>query len=497
MKKIFLLMFAAGMMALTSCDLDINENPNFPSSSSITADLMFPAVENSIADVVGDQMFNYGGFFAQYFEQAPTANQYNDLAELNINEGSDLFNRCYSLLYAGALADIKDIMTKTDNKSDLFACTVLRAQALQLVVDNLSDAPYTEALQGSSNAMPAWDDGKTVYEGVLKELDDAEAELEGDPITMTDPLLNKNLSQWKGYANALRLRMYLRMIDGGINAAEYTAKVKALVANDEFFTGDVAWNVYSNAAGQYNPWYDGYYSLGTRNHCAAYPIVSYMKLTSDPRIGYAFNKSTKTSDYEGQMPGSKTLTGDWMGISSSYGNDYVSLANYATTTAMPIYLFTQSELQFLIAEVELRFNNNDGAAKASYEAGVIADFDTKVDADVAEFLSGSRVAWGGTTTEKLYKIYMQKWVALLMRDHMEAWSEIRRTDVPSLSALSAKQVFDDPTAYNAGDMINPGVNHINGGGLAKRVPYPSNARTLNKNTPPVKLLSDPVFWDVK
>ena len=86
MKKIFLLMLAAGMMALTSCDLDINENPNFPSSSSITADLMFPAVENSIADVLGDQMFNYGGYFAQYFEQAPTANQYNTLAELNIDE---------------------------------------------------------------------------------------------------------------------------------------------------------------------------------------------------------------------------------------------------------------------------------------------------------------------------------------------------------------------------------------------------------------------------
>ena len=145
--------------------------------------------------------------------------------------------------------------------------------------------------------------------------------------------------------------------------------VKALVADDEFFSGDVAWNVYSNAAGQYNPWYDGYYSLGTRNHCAAYPITSYMNLTNDPRLGYAFNKSAKNSSFDGQIPGSKTLTGDWMGISSSYGNDYVSLANYATATAMPIYLFTQSELQFLIAEVELRFNNNDGAAKEAYEKG--------------------------------------------------------------------------------------------------------------------------------
>ncbi len=493
-------MFAAGMMALTSCDLDINENPNYPLSSSITADLMFPAVENAVADVVGDQMFNYGGYFAQYFEQAPTANQYNTLAELDINEGSDLFNRCYSLLYAGALADIQDIMTKTDNTSDIFACTVMRAQALQLVVDNLSDAPYTEALQGSSNAMPAWDDGKTVYEGVLRELDEAEAALDGDPITMTDPMLNKNLNQWRGYANALRLRMYLRLIDGNVNAADYTAKVKKLVADNDFFSGDVAWKVYSNAAGQFNPWYGSYSSLGTMNHCAAYPIVSYMNITNDPRLPYAFNKSAKNDSYDGQIPGSKTLTGDWMGISSSYSNAYVSLVNYSSTVAMPIYLFTQSELQFLIAEVELRFNNNDAAAKQAYEAGVKADFTSKLDdaLGATSFLAGGRTAWSGSKDEKLKLIYMQKWVALLMRDHMEAWSEIRRTDVPALSASTAKQIFDNPNEnYSAGDLINPGVNHINGGGLAKRVPYPSNARTLNKNTPPVKLLSDPVFWDIK
>ncbi|MBP5687324.1 MAG: SusD/RagB family nutrient-binding outer membrane lipoprotein [Muribaculaceae bacterium] len=501
MKKIFLLMFAAGMMALTSCDLDINENPNYPLESTITTDLMFPAVENAVADVVGDQMFNYAGFFAQYFEQGPTANQYNDLAELNIDEGSDLFNRCYSLLYAGALTDIQDIMGKTDNKSDIFACTVMRAQAFQLVVDNLSDAPYTEALQGASgNAMPIWDDGKTVYEGVLKELDDAEDELEGDPITMTDPLLNKNLNQWKGYANALRLRMYMRLIDGGINAADYTAKAKNLVADNEFFSGDVCWNVYSNAVGQYNPWYDGFISLsGTKNHCAAYPITSYMNLTNDPRLAYAFNKSVKNDEYDGQIPGAKTTTGDWMGISSSYNTDYVSVVNYPITTAMPIYLFTQSELQFLIAEVELRFNNNDGAAMAAYEAAIKADFESKLaDLDPTDFLSGPRIAWTGSKDEKLKKIYMQKWVAFLMRNHMEAWSEIRRTDVPALSPSTAKQIFDDPTeTYNAGDMINPAVNHINGGGLAKRVPYPSSARTLNNNTPPAKLLSDRVFWDAK
>ena len=497
MKKIVLFLSATVLM-LASCDLDINENPNNPASSDITPELMFPAVENSIADCIGDQMFNYGGFFAQYFEQAPTAYQYNKLAELDINEGTDLFNRCYSALYAGALMDIKDIMGKTDNPSNLFALTVMRAQAFQVLVDNLDKAPYTEALQGSENAMPAWDEGKTVYEGVLAELDEAEAALGSEAITMTDPLLDKNISQWRGYANALRLRMYMRLIDSG--SAAYQDKAKALVAANNFFSGNVAWDVYSNASGQYSPWYGAYYRLGTVNHCAAYPIVSYMLSTEDPRIGAYLDVASKTNTYYGQLPGCKTLMGPWSGgEAADWKNENVSNIKYSEVAAAPIYLFTQAELQFLIAEVQLRFNNNATAAKAAYEAAVEADFASRGVKGAAEFLATNRASFDAQASadSKLKLIYMQKWTAFFMRNHMEAWSEIRRTDVPALSSKTAKQVFDDETSYTAGELIEPGVNNIVGGGLAKRVPYPSNARTLNRNTPEAKLLSDRVFWDTK
>ena len=226
MKKIYFVA-AAGLMMLSSCDMDINENPNYPSNTDVSADLVFPAIENSIATTVGDQMFNYAGFFAQYWDQMPTANQYNQLAELDIDEGSDLFNRCYSNLYAQALEDVEDVLSKTQNTSDIFAAKVLRAQAFQYLVDNIDQCPYTEALQGSANAMPAWDEGKTVYQGVLAELDEAEANLKGEAMSVTDPLLNKSVAQWKGYANALRLRMYMRLIDGG--SSEYQSKAQALV----------------------------------------------------------------------------------------------------------------------------------------------------------------------------------------------------------------------------------------------------------------------------
>ena len=90
---------------------------------------------------------------------------------------------------------------------------------------------------------------------------------------------------------------------------------------------------------------------------------------------------------------------------------------------------------------------------------------------------------------------MQKWAAFFMRNHMEAWSEIRRTDVPAISGKTAQEIYTTPSSYTAGDMIIPAVNYIQAGGLAKRVPYPQNARRLNTNTPAAKLMSDRVFWD--
>lgn len=490
MKKIYLLA-AAGLMMISSCDLDINQDPNYPTKADISPELQFPSVISAIADASGDQMFNYGGFFAQYFDQMPEANQYNDIAELNIDESKDIFNRCYRNLYAGALMDIEDIKSKTTNTANIFACQVMRAQAFQLLVDNTSETPYSDALQGGSNSSPKYDDGKTVYEGVLKELDEAEAALNGsDIITMTDPLLKKDLAQWKGYANALRLRMYLRLFDGG--QSEYQAKATALVDAGNFFTGDVAWDVFSDQEGQFNPWYQSVFRL-TNNHCAAYPIVSYMEATADPRIGYAIKPRSSDNTYVGQFPGSKQ---EPKIVGTSYKNKDVSTINYDVAHAMPIYLFTQSELQFLIAEVQMRFNNNAAAAKAAYEAGVAADFALRGTAGSDAFLAAAG-SWDAAAN-KLNLIYMQKWVALFMHDHMEAWSEIRRTDVPALSSHSALEIVADGTLYTPGELIAPAVNKKGDNNIAMSIPYSSDSRKYNVNAPlKARQVTDKVFWDVK
>ena len=91
---------------------------------------------------------------------------------------------------------------------------------------------------------------------------------------------------------------------------------------------------------------------------------------------------------------------------------------------------------------------------------------------------------------------MQKWVALCYMDHMEAWSEIRRTDCPKWSAKTASEINADPTIYTAGDLIKPMRNGL-GTGVVKRMFFPLSARQLNKNTPAAVEMTTPVWWDVK
>ena len=488
MKKIIL--FSSLAVFLSACSLDVNTNPNYPSSVPYT--LVLPAVENSIATVTGDGMYNYAGFFAQYYDQMPEANQYNTLADYTFTESSQIIDRSYRTLFAGALEDVDVILKdQTSTAADKYAATILRAYSFQLLVDNMDKVPYTEALLGSSNAMPKWDDGQTVYKGVLTEMDAAEANLGATTINCLDLLLNKDLNQWKGYANALRLRMYLRFIDAGVDVSTYTAKLKTLIDADKFFKGDVKYDVFIDEADKRNPWYAANKVALAINHVAAYPIITYLSSTGDPRIAYNFVKATKTGNYAGAIPGSKDAL-------KKKNADYSFLNYYATK---PVYFFTQSELQFLLAESYIRFYTDDAKAMNAYQSGIDADFAARKTSESPTVMygTGGKVAWSTAVdnTAKLQLIYMQKWVALCYMDHMEAWSEIRRTNCPKLSGSTGKAINDNSTIYTPGDLISPMNNGLGAATLVKRMNFPVSARQLNTNTPVAVTVTTPVWWGKK
>lgn len=488
MKKKLMIFASSLLIGLTGCNLDVNTDPDAP--SGVTPSMMLPAAQNVIAWATGNAMYNYAGFFVQYYDQMPEAQQYDSFSEYDIKPSSQVIDRAYSQLYAGALEDLATVAESEDiTAADRMAVAVLRAYTFQLLVDNMDQAPYSEALQGDKISMPKWDEGQAIYEGVLAEMDEAEGAIGGTEMSCTDLLLNKKISQWIGFANALRLRMYLRFIDAGVDAAGYTEKAKALVNADNFFTGDVAFDAYADETSKYNPWYGQNFVRLAKNHCASYAIVSYMKQTNDQkRLAYCFEVTKAKSTYEGEIPGSKNEL-----KSKVFNKDFSALKYYPTK---PVYFFTQSELQFLIAEVSLRFMNDAAKAKAAYEKGIEADFVARDLKGASELYTAGPVSWASAATdaERLRLIYMQKWVALCYMDHMEAWSEMRRTDCPKFSTLSTKDLYENKMAgYTAGDLIDPMRNIL--GGQIKRL-FPSYAASeLNDNTPGGMKLTDPVWWD--
>lgn len=485
-------------LIFTSCELDINDNPNYPDSGTISADLVFPNAQLGLVATISDNMFNYAGFFAQYFNQLPESQQFDAISENRINVSDQVFDGAYRTLYSGVLADLEDVKKKTTSTADLLAVAVLRTISFQLLVDNTDKTPYIESLGGSEVPNPKYDDGDVVYKGVLAELDEALSayKTNSEPMTVTDMMFKKNMTQWVGLANAVKLRMYMRMYEKDNSVKD---KIVALVNDNDFFMGDAALDIFADVPGNRSPFYASYYELGQANHCASYPIIQYMLHTDDPRIAYAYDKTAADGKYVGEIPGAKNVTKEWVG-SENWKNKNVSNVNFklhnGTGATRPGIIFTQANLQFLIAEAKLRFLNDEAGAKVAYEDAIKADFAFKGFDGVETYLAGEYVNFD-LAENKLELIYMQKWAAFCYTDHMESWSEIRRTDVPKLSTKDGKSIFETPSIYTPGELIDPVRNSIVGGGLVKRLPYSYKSYTINQNAPEAVEINVPVWWDVK
>ena len=417
MKKIFYIIASIALLS-SGCEkwLDVNVDPNVP--EDVPAYLVLPSTEVSIATRVGGNMFNYGGFFAQYWDQAPEANQYNNIQTYEIK--NPFFERDYREFYAGALADLKKIREKSSADSDwgsYLAATVLRAYTFQILVDMMDSAPYLEALQGSDNTAPKFDAGDVIYDGVISEINEALDSLNSaSTVPINDLIFKGDMQQWIGFANAMKLRLYMRES----YAVDKSLEIKDLISQNMFFTGDVEVNAFVDQVNKHNPWYEtNRVGLGTINNVATHTIISYLQAKNDPRLPILFNPAVNTDSYEGNIPSWKSRPG--------VKNDDFSTPIVAP--AQPVYLYTQSELQLFIAEAQLRFNSDDGLAKTAYQNAIDANLSLHSLANDGSELYGAGMPYewnsSATTDEKLKEIGMQKWVCLCMVDNIEAWTEIR------------------------------------------------------------------------
>ncbi|WP_010422448.1 SusD/RagB family nutrient-binding outer membrane lipoprotein [Anaerophaga thermohalophila] len=485
MKKILIYFIMIPVLLLSSsCEewMDVNTDPNTP--EDVPVELILPAAEASIATRVGGNMFNFAGFFTQYWTQAPEANQYNKIDNYDIN--APFLNSDYTELYAGALNDLEAVRTKAleDNQTGyVLIATVLQAYTFQVWVDLIGDIPYSEALMGVENKSPKYDDGQSVYEDLIASIDEALNNLEADAyVSPTDYLFGGDLDKWVAFANSLKLKIYMR----ASYAVDYSAEIQSLIQEDNFITSDVAFAAWNDEPNRYNPWYGtNAIGLGTVNNVAALPIINFLKNKFDVRLPLLF--TTVNDDFIGAVPAMKEdMTADF--------------SHPIIDAVQPVYFLTMSELELFKSEAYLRFFNDDTKAMESYENAIdhsLALHGLSTDGEDL-YGEGAPYEWDSTAGEedKIKQIAMQKWVSLCLVNNFEAWNEMRRLGYPEYTGANANEVYNGGL-YTAGTLISPSGNALGQGNFIQRLPFPEESTRLNDNAPQQKNLTENIWWDQK
>jgi hypothetical protein len=152
-----------------------------------------------------------------------------------------------------------------------------------------------------------------------------------------------------------------------------------------------------------------------------------------------------TSAYIGVNPAD-----DYNTISAKYAIGKISAINkryYALASGEPTFLLSYPEQCFIISEAILR-GWLTGDAEAYYENGVraamsfVADHTPDdvqyhhgrkiTDEVIDNYLGGPKVAFTGTTDEKLKKIFQQRYFLGFMQDGWNSYFEFRRVGYPVL-----------------------------------------------------------------
>src|SRR6202166_233052 len=169
-KKIILVFSIGSCFGITACkkELDINHDPNNPSTDQATSQLLFPAAEISAASAIGGELAIIGMLWSEYTTEDVSSSQYRNFDSYNV-VSTDL-NTDYNQLYTGALNDLQLILEKARAAQDWnfnLMATVMKVYTYQVLVDLYDQVPYTDALQGAADLQPKFDNGDSIYESLL------------------------------------------------------------------------------------------------------------------------------------------------------------------------------------------------------------------------------------------------------------------------------------------------------------------------------------------
>ena len=451
---------------------NINVNPNnleSPDINTLTSNVIVSEFWNSTnnAWTLGNAMSQTVVFSQSYYNGSDGARFYP------VNLGP-YWVSCYS--NARDAATIVAQSKKANKPGNQAVGMALQAFAFTELTNLWGDIPYKQALQGQAGIFTVgYDDQQTIYSdprvGILARLSSADSLLASNPTALIsgDVLYGGNVTKWRKFINALRLRALIRI----------SAKQDVSAAMQSIASGGVTFQSASEsatlplpAAGSYifPSYFDraGDFSIKVMDSILYNFYVNTgdqarMTLLFNPSPNGAGNSTFSFSNYGG-MPQVIDATTTQNKAASTFSDSYNPLKTYLSLPITSSRLITYAEVQFILAEAALKGYISGGVSQAQtyYNNGVLGAYAELglSSSSAAAYLANKGTAFNPDPSNNyqaaLTQVIMQKW-ALNLNTGFEGWLENRRTGIPALS-----------TKYNQ-----------NNGLISNKFLYPIDEQTIN------------------
>jgi len=464
------------------------------------------------------------------------------------NLWSDALGYTYSAGYTGAVYDWMAQTNGTLNAFTNFVKTggtleneqfyaialILKGLYYQRFTDTFGMIPYTEA-SDPDIITPKLDDQKTIYKGIIADLDDAIALIGSNTTTGEGPQLltdndlffNGDMQSWKKLANSLKLKLALRAhgaVGEDFSVAAATAAIASGVLGDKdaVVTSDNEISTWSSAS--YGDVWHAFYGIAHWNVGSV--LIDVLRDNNDPRLskfaepiaGGTFELTkpttgsnvalypkhvkfltdhlkaggmniTETTASDGTVtitvPGGVDYVGQPTRMNSkikpflytklfSKPSDYIVEAKNNGKPIAPKLVMTAAESHLMIAEAAIKGIGSD--ANAHYQKGI--EHSMRMwgvdEGDISTFLGNETIATlSGTTAEQLAQVATQRWIAHYT-DGLEAWAVVRDSGSPA-GLPAVETTITDNDIYVMGDLNGVYPQRMRYGGSA----YNKNEANVN------------------
>jgi hypothetical protein len=457
--SVYFICLIFGITAIGCSDfLDVNENPN--QAVSATPELILSTALNATAGRLN--LNEIGSYWSGQWAPSGSFSGFDGERTYNINATFRTGN--WTGIYDN-LNDYKIVETeavKTGKFAIAGIARLMKAYNFQLLVDTYGNVPYINALRGTEETAPSYDNADVIYDSLLSDIDQAKVYL-NKPVGGTNPsagtadiIFGGNNGKWIRFANTLKLRMLLRI--SGVRSVATECAELAADADGFLKAGeDVASNPgYTKSAGKMNQFYEffGYNSGDGRSggHDAyainEYILESHLVANNDPRKATIAYPAKDGVTYKGVPLGGQS---DEFIFAKISGIGPAVLPNDNTVSTSTLYsrkqiVMTAAESFFLQAEaVQQGYMTSALTADSLFNTGIIESFRLNglTKAAAMTYYNQSNIKYS-SSSNKLQSIITQKWLANANFCGFEAWTEFRRTGYPNVPLSIKAQGTQQP-----------------------------------------------------